>query len=101
MVRNASSGPNITAGRTKSASLNAARTAISPSPRFSNVLGWCGCIRADSRNVNKPLDSRATRLSCHPLGRLDVNGVKSVLSMLNVKADRIHDAVSAGERVHD
>jgi hypothetical protein len=34
VARNASSGPNITAGRTKSASANAARTASSPSPRF-------------------------------------------------------------------
>jgi hypothetical protein len=34
VVRKASSGPNITAGRTKSVSANAARTANSPSPRF-------------------------------------------------------------------
>jgi hypothetical protein len=34
VVRNAPSGPNIAAGRTKSASPKAARTASSPSPRF-------------------------------------------------------------------
>ena len=34
VVRNASSGPNITAGRMKTASGNAARTASSPSPVF-------------------------------------------------------------------
>jgi hypothetical protein len=34
VVRNASSGPNITAGRMKSASTNADWTASSPSPRF-------------------------------------------------------------------
>jgi hypothetical protein len=34
VVGNASSGPNITAGRMNSASTNAARTASSPSPRF-------------------------------------------------------------------
>ena len=73
VVRNASSGPNITAGRTKSASLNAARTASSPSPR----------------------------LGCYPLGRLDVNGMKSLLSVLDVKADRIYNAVSAGKCIRD
>ena len=51
--------------------------------------------------MNKPFDSRPACLSCHPLGRLDVNGVKTVLSMLDVKADRIYDPVSAGKRVHD
>jgi hypothetical protein len=35
------------------------------------------------------------------LGRRDVNGVKSLLSLLDVKADRIYDAISAGERLHD
>ena len=34
VVRNASSGPNITAGRMIIAFANAARTANSPSPRF-------------------------------------------------------------------
>ena len=40
-------------------------------------------------------------LELPPVGRLDVNGVESLLSMLGVKADRIYDTVSAGKRVHD
>ena len=84
VVRNASFGPNITAGRTKSASLNAARTASSPSPRF-----------------RKPLDSSPACLSCYPLGRLDVNGMKSLWPVLDVKADRIYNAVSAGKCIRD
>jgi hypothetical protein len=40
-------------------------------------------------------------LSRYPLGSLDVNGMKSVLSVLNVKANRIYCAVGAGERIRD
>jgi hypothetical protein len=51
--------------------------------------------------VNKPFDSGPVRLSCYPLGRLDVNGMKSLLSVLDVKTDRIYNAVSAGQRIRD
>jgi hypothetical protein len=51
--------------------------------------------------VNKPLNSSPVCLSCYPLGRLDVNGMKSLMSALDVKADRIYNAVSAGKRVRD
>jgi hypothetical protein len=51
--------------------------------------------------VNKPFDSGPERLDCYPLSRLDVNGVKSLLSALEVKADRIYNAVSAGQRIRD
>ena len=51
--------------------------------------------------MNKPFDSGPVRLSCYPLGRLDVNGMKSLLSVLDVKADRIYNAVSAGQRIRD
>jgi hypothetical protein len=40
-------------------------------------------------------------LSGYPLGRIDVNGMKSLLSMLDVKANRIHNAVDAGKRIRD
>jgi hypothetical protein len=43
---------------------------------------------------------RAT-LSCYPLGSLDVNGMKGLLSALDVKADRIYNAVGAGQRILD
>ena len=51
--------------------------------------------------MNKPFDSGPVRLSCYPLGRLDVNRMKSLLSMLDVKTDRIYNAVSAGKRIRD
>lgn len=51
--------------------------------------------------MNKPFDSGPVRLSCYPLGRLDVNGMKSLLSVLDVKTDRIYNAVSAGQRIRD
>ena len=51
--------------------------------------------------MNKPFDSGPLRLGCHPLSRLDVNGVKSLLSALKVKADRIYNAPSAGQRIRD
>jgi hypothetical protein len=40
-------------------------------------------------------------LDCYPLSRLDVNGMKSLMSALEVKADRVYSAVSAGERIRD
>jgi hypothetical protein len=51
--------------------------------------------------VNKPFDPGPVRLGCYPLSRLDVNGIKSLLSALEVKADRIYSAVSAGQRIRD
>ena len=51
--------------------------------------------------MNKPLDSSPVCLSCYPLGRLDVNRMKSLLSVLDVKANRIYNAVGAGKRIRD
>ena len=51
--------------------------------------------------MDQPLDSGPVRLSCYPLGRLDVNGMKSLLSVLDVKANRIYNAVGAGKRNRD
>ena len=51
--------------------------------------------------MNKPFDSGPLRLGCYPLSRLDVNGMKSLLSVLNVKANRIYNAVGAGKRIRD
>ena len=42
--------------------------------------------------MNEPLGSRPVRLGCYPLGALDVNGMKGLLSALDVKTDRIYDA---------
>jgi hypothetical protein len=35
------------------------------------------------------------------LSRLDMNGMKSILSMLDVKANRIYNAIGAGKRIRD
>ncbi|MEH2544858.1 hypothetical protein V1283_001503 [Bradyrhizobium sp. AZCC 2262] len=51
--------------------------------------------------MNKPFDTGPARLHGHSLGRLDVNGMKSALSALDVKTDRIYNAVSAGKRIRD
>jgi hypothetical protein len=40
-------------------------------------------------------------LSRYPLGSLDVNGMKSLLSVLDVKANRIYNAVDPGKRIRD
>ena len=47
------------------------------------------------------VDSSPVRLNCYPLSRLDMNGMKSLRSVLEVKTDRIYNAVSAGQRLRD
>jgi hypothetical protein len=51
--------------------------------------------------VNEPLDSGTVCLSRYPLSRLDVNRMKSLPSVLDVKANRIDNAVGAGKRLRD
>ena len=51
--------------------------------------------------MNKPFDTGTVCLSRYPLGGLDVDGMKSILSVLDVKANRIYNAVGAGKRVRD
>jgi hypothetical protein len=51
--------------------------------------------------VGEPFDTGSMRLSCYLLGRLDVNGMKSLLSVLDVKTDRIYHPVSAGKCIGD
>jgi hypothetical protein len=46
--------------------------------------------------MNEPF---SLRLSGDPLGRLDVDGMKRLLSPLEVKANGIHCAVSVGKRI--
>ena len=49
--------------------------------------------------MEEPIDSGTVCLSRYPLGRLDVNGMKILLSVLDVKANRIYNAVGAGKRI--
>jgi hypothetical protein len=51
--------------------------------------------------VGEPLDSSSVCLSCYPLGSLDVQGMKSFLSVLDVKTDRIDHAVRAVKGIGD
>jgi hypothetical protein len=48
--------------------------------------------------MDEPFDSGSLRLSRDPLGRLDVDGMKRLPSVLDVKADCIHRAVSISKR---
>ena len=49
--------------------------------------------------MNEPFDSSPVRLRCYPLGSLDVTGMKSLQSVLDVKTDCIYNAVSAGKPI--
>ena len=49
--------------------------------------------------MNEPFDSSSLRLSRDPLGGLDVDGMERLLSLLDVKADCIHDTVSISKRI--
>jgi len=58
-------------------------------------------IGTDPRNMDEPFDSGSLRLSCDPLGRLDVDGMKRLPSLLDVEADCIYYAVSISKRIGD
>ena len=45
--------------------------------------------------MREPLHSGSACLSCYPLGRLDVHGMKRLPSTLDVKTDRIYHPVGA------
>jgi hypothetical protein len=59
-----------------------------------------GGIGADSRNVNEPNDAGTECLSRYPSGCLDVNGMKGLLSVLDVEAN-LYNAVGADKRIRD
>jgi hypothetical protein len=51
--------------------------------------------------MGEALHSGSACLSRYPFGRHDMHGMKSLLSVLDVKTDRIHHTVSAGKRIGD
>ena len=51
--------------------------------------------------MDEPFDAGSLRLNCDPLGRLDVDGMKRLPSLLEVKADCVHRAVSISKRIGD
>jgi hypothetical protein len=72
-----------------------ALTALSDIKRLRAGIG------ADPRNMDKSLDPGSLCLSCDPLGSLDVDGMKRLLSLLDVKADCVDHAVSIRKRIGD
>ena len=51
--------------------------------------------------MNEPLRSGPVRLRGYSLSSLDVHGMKTLLSALDVETDRIYGAVSAGKRIRN
>jgi len=49
--------------------------------------------------MNQPLNAGSLRLDCDPLGRLDMNGMKGLPPVFNVKTDYVHRAISVSERL--
>src|SRR3982074_3237835 len=99
VVRNASSGPNITAGRVRIASVDVALPRRPPSAAFGDIERWGGGICPEPRDVGEPFDSDPVRLNRHPLRCLDMYGMKSLLSAFDVKAHRIDPRVGAGQHI--
>ena len=65
----------------------------------SNVKRLRAGIGTDPRNMDEPFDAGSLHLSSDPLGRLNVDGMKRLPSLLDVKADSIHCAVSISKRI--
>jgi len=96
-VRNASSGPNMTAGPDQNGigrglpNRQFALTALADIERLRVRIG------TNPRNMYEPFDSASLRLRRDPLGRFDVDGMKRLSSPFEVKADCIHYAISISE----
>jgi len=51
--------------------------------------------------MREPLDSGSACLGCHPFGRFDMHGMKRLVSVLDIEADRIHHTESARNDLGD
>ena len=51
--------------------------------------------------MGESFDAGSVCLTCHPLGGLDVYGMKCLLFVFDVKTDRIYRTISAGEYIGD
>ena len=51
--------------------------------------------------MNESFDSGPVRLGRYPSGGLDMNGMKRLTPVLDVKADGVDGGVSAGKRICD
>ena len=72
-----------------------ALTALSDVERLRAGIG------TDPRNMDESFDPGSLCLSRDPLGSPDVDGMKRLSSLLDVKADCVHRAVSIGKRIGD
>src|SRR6266851_9912845 len=106
VVRNESSGPNITAGRMRSASANAARTASSPSPRLpghgSKGLYWGprgreGALLAEEWRSLREAALAVRLLRLQPMSKLLAHhGGKKPPHRVWLPAGGLHDAGDGG-----
>src|SRR2546421_8404855 len=51
--------------------------------------------------MREAFHSGSACLSGYPLSRLDMHGMKRLLSVLDIKADRIHHTIGAGKHIGD
>ena len=56
-------------------------------PTLANIKRLRAGIGTNPRNMNQPLNAGSLRLDCHPLSGLDMNGMKGLPPVFNVKTD--------------
>ena len=68
-------------------------------PALSDIERLRAGIGTDPRNMDEPFDPGSLRLNCDPMGRLDMDGMKRLRSVLDVKTNYVHRAVSISKRL--
>lgn len=51
--------------------------------------------------MSEPFDASSVCLNCNPPGRLDMHGMKGLLSLFDIKTDRVYNTVSTGKCIGD
>ena len=98
-VRKASSGPNMTVGRTKIAPGYAVRTASSPWPRL-RIYGDSGLgVGTDSRDVHELLNPEPARFHSDALSTLDMHCMKGLFAVFDIETDRVYHTARASDRI--
>jgi hypothetical protein len=81
------------------ASANAARTASSRSPRLRIYRAMASRDQHQFPKYGRDTGLELVRLNGYPLNSLEMYGMKSLPSVLDVKTNRIDHGVSAGKHV--
>jgi hypothetical protein len=68
---------------------------------LADITGGRAGIGTDARDMREALDTGAGSLCGDAAGGLDMHGVEGLAPVLNIKADRVHRPVGAGERIGD